>query len=401
MIMKKTLLILLMISSQLAVAQWKQSSFKPISSINEVAFPSETSAYSVGDMGLMYKSTDGGANWTQLYDFGPFTVPSDLCFMNADTGFVNIYDNQHRTVDGGVSWTSYGTFPRIKRVENDLYTSYTSNDTTYIKKSPDLGNTWTTLFLNYTVGNQPYIFSIVDDMTAFFIHPTELDRVYKTTDGFTSIDTLFIKNGAMVLQEEFDFKDAQNGYHYGSWWSQSNPTRTWNTGVFYSPIDLDGFGVLPVFDLAFNTDKLYASSLYGKIYSSINNGQDWTEHATPINDPINSIAFYSNDKGIAISGNTVLYTSTGGDPLGFAKQHDLSLAFSLYPNPTNAIITLESPGFSAKTIEVYTSTGLKIQTLSAHEQAIKIDLSNFPSGVYFISLSTDGQRVTRKAVKSF
>ena len=176
--------------------------------------------------------------------------------------------------------------------QNNLFNSSTSNDTTYIKKSIDLGNSWTTLFQHYQVGNQPYNLSFVDNSNAYFINPNELDRVYKTSDGFLSTDTILITTGDLVLQEQFDFIDLENGYHYGSWGSQSNPTRTWNTGTFYFPIDLDGFGVLPVLDLDFNTSRLYASSLYGKIFFSLNNGQNWTEQVTPISDPIYSISFF-------------------------------------------------------------------------------------------------------------
>ena len=195
-----------------------------------VDFPSMNAAYTTGDLGIIYKSIDQGVTWSQIYDFGPFTNPNNLKFINADTGFVNIYGNQYRTFDGGVSWTQFGTFPKLKIFQNNLFTSSTSNDTTYIKKSIDLGISWTTLFQHYQIGNQPYIMSVVDNSNAYFINPNELDRVYKTTDSFLSIDTILITTGDIVLQEQFDFKDLQNGYHYGSWGGQSHPTRTWNIG---------------------------------------------------------------------------------------------------------------------------------------------------------------------------
>ena len=386
--MKKIILIFVLLSTKLTFGQWNQSSFVPPGGLYEVDFPSENAAYIVGDFGLVYKSTDEGISWLQIYDFGPFTNPSNLKFINADTGFVNIYGNHYRTFDGGISWTQFGTFPKLKIFQNSLFTSYTSNDTTYIDKSINLGNNWTTLFQHYQVGNEPYILSVVDNSNAYFINPNELDRVYKTTDGFLSTYTAFITTGDIVLQEQFDFKDLQNGYHYGSWGSQSNPKRTWNTGTFYFPIDLDGFGVLPVLDLDFNTSKLYASSLYGKIFYSLNNGQNWTEQVTPISDPINSISFFNNNKGIAISGNTVLYTNNGGI-VGVNEINELTSLVNIYPNPTTEVLTIQNNSSQILKFTLYNSLGeLCIDKILSNE-INTMDISSYSDGVYFYSLTLE------------
>ena len=383
--MKKLILILILLSTKLTFGQWNQSSFTPSFTLYEVDFPSENSAYIVGDKGKMYKSIDEGVTWSVIYDFGPFTTPSNLKFINADTGFVNIYSSHYRTFDGGVSWAQFGIFPKLKIFQNNLFTSYTSNDTTYINKSIDLGNNWTVLFQNYQVGNQPFILSVIDNSNAYFINPNELDRVYKTTDGFLSTDTILITTNEFILQEQFDFKDLQNGYHYGSWGSQSNPTRTWNTGTFYFPIDLDGFGVLPVLDLDFNTSKLYASSLYGKIFYSLNNGQNWTEQTTPISDPIHSISFFNNNKGIAIAGNKVLYTNNGG-VVGVSEINNLTSFVNIYPNPTIDILTIQNNSTQPLRFTLYNSLGELFIDKTLSNETNTINISTFANGVYFYNL---------------
>ena len=386
--MKKIILILCLLSTKLTFGQWTESSIFPNGGLYEVDFPSENAAYIVGDFGLVYKSTDQGVTWAQIYDFGPFTDPSNLKFINADTGFVNIYGNHFRTFDGGISWTQFGTFPKIKIFQNNLFTSYTSNDTTYIDQSIDLGTSWTTLFQHYQFGNEPYILSFVDNSNAYFINPNELDRVYKTTDGFLSIDTVFITNGDIVLQEQFDFKDLQNGYHYGSWGSQSNPKRTWNTGTFYFPIDLDGFGVLPVLDLDFNASNLFASSLYGKIFYSSNNGQNWTEQTTPISGPIHSIAFLDNDRGIAVSGNKVLYTNNGGI-VGVSEVNSLGSFVNIYPNPIVSNLTIQNNSTQTLQLLLYNSLGQEILDHILTNQTHIIDMSSYSNQVYFYTLAID------------
>jgi hypothetical protein len=386
--MKKVILIIIILSTKLTYGQWNQSNFVALGGLYEVDFPSENAAYIVGDFGFVYKSTDEGITWSQIYDFGPFTSPSNLEFINADTGFVNIYGNHYRTFDGGVSWTQFGTFPKLKIFQNNLFTSYTSNDTTYIKKSIDLGNSWITLVQNYQIGNQPYIFSVVDNSNSYYINPTELDRVYKTTNGFSTIDTVFITNGNIVLQEHFDFKDMQNGYHYGSWGSQSNPKRTWNTGTFYFPIDLDGFGVLPVLDLDFNTSMLYASSLYGKIFFSLNNGQNWTVQTTPITDPILSISFLNNNKGIAISGNKILYTNNGGI-VGVSEVDLQNSLVNIYPNPIVSNLTIQNKSNQKMQLSLYNSSGQKVLDQILTNETSTIDISTYSNEIYFYTLTID------------
>jgi hypothetical protein len=386
--MKKVILIIIILSTKLTYGQWNQSNFVALGGLYEVDFPSENAAYIVGDFGFVYKSTDEGITWSQIYDFGPFTSPSNLEFINADTGFVNIYGNHYRTFDGGVSWTQFGTFPKLKIFQNNLFTSYTSNDTTYIKKSIDLGNSWITLVQNYQIGNQPYIFSVVDNSNSYYINPTELDRVYKTTNGFSTIDTVFITNGNIVLQEHFDFKDMQNGYHYGSWGSQSNPKRTWNTGTFYFPIDLDGFGVLPVLDLDFNTSMLYASSLYGKIFFSLNNGQNWTVQTTPITDPILSISFLNNNKGIAISGNKILFTNNGGI-VGVSEVDLQNSLVNIYPNPIVSNLTIQNKSNQKMQLSLYNSSGQKVLDQILTNETSTIDISTYSNEIYFYTLTID------------
>ncbi|HTO17454.1 MAG TPA: T9SS type A sorting domain-containing protein [Edaphocola sp.] len=371
----------------------------PNAGLYEVDFPNENAAYIVGDLGLMYKSSDEGINWSQIYDFGPFSTPSNLKFINADTGFININGNPHRTFDGGLSWTSIGVFQKIKIYQNNLFASYSSNDTTYISKSIDLGNSWTTLYQNYQVGNQPYILSFVDNSNAYFINPNELDRVYKTTDGFLSMDTIFITNGDLVLQDQFDFKDLQNGYQYGSWGSQSHPTRTWNTGTFYFPLDLDGFGVLPVLDLSFNTSNLYASSLYGKIFFSSNNGQNWIEQQTPINSPINSISFCNDSKGIAIASNAVLYTNNGG-VVGVTDINRLEKLINIYPNPIVDLLNIQNNSNHTIRFTIYNALGALIFDKTFQNEINTIDLSSYSKGVFFYYITSKDQTIkTGKIIK--
>lgn len=396
-----SLVTLLSISS--AFGQWVGSAPLPGFSLYQAAFPDVSAAYITADLGRMYKSTDAGATWNEIYDFGPFTNLEDVNFINANVGFVTLSGAVYRTLDGAVTWTPISAFwgqqtglplAKVKILGDRIYSTYVSNDTSYFVHSDDYGSNWTTVFQKYEVDAQPYVFSMVDPLNGYFINPNELAQVLRTMDGGqTFSDTLMVTNGDIVLQQEYEFTDLQNGYNYGSAGSQSHPTRTWNTGTFYFPIDLDGFGVLPVLDLDYRTSRLFASSLYGKIYFSTDHGSQWTEQATPVSGPVTSIAFANEDQGIAVSAGQVMYTSNGGAVSVVEVNPPMDL--NIYPNPASDRIFIESePGVKILQLSVISSNGETVLTSKLPTSAIRT--GHLKPGVYLVRLQTEVGTLTRK-----
>jgi len=74
-------------------------------------------------------------------------------------------------------------------------------------------------------------------------------------------------------------------------------------------------------------------------------------------------------------------------------------AFSLYPNPTNDILTITS-NLSEVTLDVYTIISQKIETKILSNGSNIINLSNLSTGVYLFQLSLDGKTITYKIVKN-
>ncbi|HLG35056.1 MAG TPA: T9SS type A sorting domain-containing protein [Bacteroidia bacterium] len=378
--------------------QWNQSAFTTGGAA--VDYPAANAAYMCGYQAV-YKSTDGGISWNEVLNMGPFAQFTDVDFVNADTGFVSLYGWIHRTFDGGTTWTSVSgnAGERIKFTGEKLFCSYASNDTTYIIRSDDYGSSWTILFQHYEPGALVYLFSFIDSLNARIINPNDLAHVYKTNDGCVSFDTLNITNGPLVLQAKYDFKDLQYGYLYGTEGSMSHPTRTWNTGTFYFPIDLDGFGVLPVFDLDFNTSYVYASSLYGKIFYSQDFGNTWTEQITPANEPISSISFLNYNQGIAVSDMKVLYTTNGGFT-GIHESHGINSLITLYPNPSTGELNVQNNTTRLLEFSIQNSLGEKVFDQVLCNRSNVLDISFLSGGIYFYKAITHtNKQVTGKIIK--
>ncbi len=73
---------------------------------------------------------------------------------------------------------------------------------------------------------------------------------------------------------------------------------------------------------------------------------------------------------------------------------------NIYPNPTSGLLSIALEEGSATSVTLRNSLGqllLADKTLSTNQVAL--DLSSYPTGIYFLQLEVDGQVVTKKVVK--
>jgi hypothetical protein len=93
------------------------------------------------------------------------------------------------------------------------------------------------------------------------------------------------------------------------------------------------------------------------------------------------------------------------DPALQTAAEDLAAeTLRLYPNPTNAWLTLElnaAPDTYIQQVDVYTMSGQQLTRLTAARPAptVMIDLSTLPDGMYLLKIKTDRGFILRKAVK--
>ncbi len=68
-----------------------------------------------GSGGTLYQTTDGGINWIPVEEFGVDEVISHIDFVDQQTGYIAVYNQQtqtgriYRSNDGGSSWTAEAT----------------------------------------------------------------------------------------------------------------------------------------------------------------------------------------------------------------------------------------------------------------------------------------------------
>jgi len=141
-------------------SSWSQVAFlttpAPGLGVYDAQFVTETLGYMITDGGSVYKTTNGGVEWTSMYQSFIYSM-SGVCFLNQDTGFVTGNTTEYgypeglllKTTNGGVNWDMlYFTDPCF-----DIWFPYpdTGFISTYgILKTIDSGNSWDSDTCNYT-----------------------------------------------------------------------------------------------------------------------------------------------------------------------------------------------------------------------------------------------------------
>jgi hypothetical protein len=74
--------------------------------------------------------------------------------------------------------------------------------------------------------------------------------------------------------------------------------------------------------------------------------------------------------------------------------------FNVYPNPAKDIFTLEILGLTNEAnIIIYNNFGQQIKHLITSETIMQFNLMTFSNGVYYISVQTSAEKVTKKIIK--
>jgi HYR domain/Secretion system C-terminal sorting domain len=117
-----------------------------------------------------------------------------------------------------------------------------------------------------------------------------------------------------------------------------------------------------------------------------------------IQDNNTAVAGPKGEKNVSISGE-----STPSDLNLTASQRLLRKEFAVYPNPTANTVNLELQQYSGKdvSIQLLNSFGQQVYNTTFKEvtdQAYRIDMQNYPTGMYFIKVTSDGVETSAKKV---
>ena len=330
----------------LSYAQWNVA-VNPASagSLFKCSFPSDNTGYLAADNGDIFKTANGGASWTQIYNEGTINgVDSyyfnDILFLNDQTGYavgIDFWAGDFlilKTTNGGISWSPFNyefglfigwcnsiDFP-------DSQNGYVVGDFGLFFRTTNGGSSWTAA--------QTPVFSnlkdvdFVDAQTGFVLSTEK--QLLKTLNGGISWQVI-------NLPQEFSFirfNNAQVGFASGD-----GLFRTSDGGVTWQRIQADiPFGPG---DIEFLNGTTAVALWNGSFYKSTDACQSWHLQQSTLNLPSTDdtwglydldisgtgkgwAAGYKNVGGVVSA--LVMKTDNGG---GIAL--DLNLSSSYLPCP--------------------------------------------------------------------
>jgi photosystem II stability/assembly factor-like uncharacterized protein len=385
------------------------------------------------------RSNDGGNTWTPgTINLGAGIVtPADLgvssiTSVSNTTAWISVYPDAlvttevggiWKTTDSGVSWTkqtsalfngvdSFANFVHFWDANNGIAGGDPESGEFEIYTTNDGGNVWTRVPAanipdpdgagEYGIFNR---FVVTGNTIRF---GTDLGRIYKSTDKGLNW-TVTQSQSTDFTQDRFAFSDDTNGLltiyqdpillyktsDGGGTWAPVTTTGTLHTDIAYIP------GTSTAVATDWKIPAGSTSAILGSSYS-LDDGVNWTaidgiQHGT--------VKFLNTSFGFSGGFNTDATTGGifkfNGIPLK-NPSFDLKNQISVYPNPTNGIINLNSETSLIKEATVYDLLGKQVYKSNFSAlNSVNLDLKSLENGVYLLKVTSDsGKTETMKIMKN-
>lgn len=322
--------------------------------------------------GRVYYTTDGGLNWNVTTLNANNTV-SDVAFRNATEGLAMTFVGTttvaevYATNDGGATWTltPAGNDPTYGRNDvcgipgTNLFASCGAGTGNYLLSySSDLGQTWNDWG---SVGIQYLALDFVSPAAGWA--GTFSDPANASQEGFYKYSGTLLSNNAFsgfsISTNTICVPSTGNVVNYST--GSPAPTYTWssNPAVTISNVN----AAAPVF--SFTTPATYTISL------AVSSG-------TSTSTSTKQVAVYSC--------------------AGLVNNSSVLADLNVYPNPTKNVVNVEVANATEYTIIIADLLGRTVITEKAQGGKHTVDLSGNKSGVYLMTIESNGVKTTKKIV---
>ena len=396
--------------------------------VNYVSFINSQTGLLCGNNGAIFKTINGGLNWTQQNCPNSSNIIKAKLF-DKDTGIaVSNNGRVYKTINGGSVWNliHYDTLAAGKWSIADFADSrfiYISggqcaHSGTY---TTDGGLSWNLLFFDCNCAGPPIPTGcsgqtqiIIYDRNHYVIkgfvgeaHFSPSEYVTTTFNGGNGGGFGFSTEMGGSFSMSAGYADSSNALLSINYEGISHIYRTtdgFRTVVDYGhPVNphISGYAMNLVDSLnglGFITETVNLSKYFSGIYKTTNGGQSWNLSGA-VSNSLNEMKYYKFNLavawgpygGIVKNVNPGIITSTHSVLGGVPVQHKL---FQNYPNPfnPNTIIKFQIKDSRLVTLKVYDILGKEVATLVNEKQQpgtyeMTFDGSGLASGIYFYKLT--------------
>lgn len=268
--------------------------------------------YIGGASGGIYKTVDGGLNWTVLSC--PWGATA-MHFFNPDTGWVASYDGLFRTTDGCSSWVKKSTedvFYYEVFFYNTMLGWARGGFNNEFFRTTDGGETWIETHIGSWNFEYNEIF-FIDELTGWMAgYEKDPVRVRKSTDGgVTWLECLHSNLSALksmcVLDENRIWAVGTNGWIFrtsdggSSWDTLSSGTRNKINTIITTQAGATG-----------DVDTIWAVGSGGLMMQTTDGGNNWTIFPLGTGNELMDICFTDLNTGYVTGYDDAIYKSTDG-----------------------------------------------------------------------------------------
>jgi photosystem II stability/assembly factor-like uncharacterized protein len=336
----------------------------------------------------LLRSSNGGLNWMQEYEFPLAFGGYDIEFANDSIGFAFTYHKLYKSVDGGETWglvtdTLQNIYDISFYKDSIGYLCFTGPNpsgfptrTRYIYKTTDKGETWSRAY--FEVGGL--------DILVYYDRIRFISKNECIIGAFD--ESIFVVSSSLI-------KTTDSG-------------TTWNPLYISPPWPLDFEFISPQMGWAIGWLGLVHTTDGGVFWDSLQTFTNWDDRNT-------NFEFFNSKSSYLINLNHIYCTDDGWvtysivDSIvtGINEQQITATDFMLeqnYPNPFNPStkISWQSPISSWQSIKLYDVIGREIETIAEgfYEAGIHtksyIANATLPSGLYFYQLKAGNFVQTKK-----
>lgn len=395
--MKKALLpvfVLMLLINPALKSQWFPQTSSNVNTFSSVWAIDANTAYATTQFSV-YKTSNAGVTWS--VNLSATAYFDDVVFANPNTGYVigraSGGAHVYKTIDGGANWTIIGNIPVLTKFSFSLRNPDTLYAGTFggIYRTRNGGINWENIY------GGPSSFT-----SLFFVNDTS---AWATTD----VGNIFKSVSAGVTWSATNISDAYplfNCYflNLNTGWVVSGNSRIYkstNAGWIpwtYTTTNIPNCELDAVY---FANDMTgWVCGCQGSINRSTDGGITWTQQTVGTTSQLTDIKFVNSLTGWSVGeSGRILYTTNGGvNPVGIEPvSNEMPDKFQLkqnYPNPFNpsTVIKFEVTKLSSVKLAIFDILGNEMsapvkETLNPGTYEIKFDGGNLPSGVYYYKIS--------------
>jgi photosystem II stability/assembly factor-like uncharacterized protein len=341
----------------------------------------------------IYKTTDGGATWTQKLNNGAGSW--NLRFFDKNNGVCVNDNNAGYTTDGGETWTTSAT--ALTLLTKEFGYIITGSNAMDVKKD----TAW--VVVSSPTVRSSRVFRTVDKGRTWQAFSTGIP----TSPFWNSYSLAFkdAKNGLLTAEEE----DAAGNSKMVGVAKTTNGGETW-TPVAALPTAYQSLTSTTITAIPSTQNSYMLAGVKGNVATTVfttNGGNTWSNYYDLPMTQAGAMVFSSPKIGwlgnglTSATSRTALYKWNGGNVLSANKELAENASLSISPNPSNGRFTVAWENLKSappQYLQVFNAFGqLVFEKKDLENNAQVVDLQCLMSGVYLVQLrNRDGVVAAQK-----